>query len=105
MHFPSSGFEWEFLVRLADEADCALLLDVNNVYVSAVNHTFDAAAYVDAVPADRVVQYHLAGHPSARPRDRRSTKGRTPAPRPGHRHGDPWRLSSRSAASSGGCSP
>jgi uncharacterized protein (UPF0276 family) len=54
--------EWEFLARLAEDADCGLLLDVNNVYVSAFNHGFDANAYVDAVPADRVVQYHLAGH-------------------------------------------
>jgi uncharacterized protein (UPF0276 family) len=54
--------EWEFLARLAEEADCALLLDVNNVYVSAFNHGFDAEEYVDAIPADRVVQYHLAGH-------------------------------------------
>jgi uncharacterized protein (UPF0276 family) len=54
--------EWEFLARLAEDADCGLLLDVNNVYVSAFNHGFDAAAYVDAIPADRVVQYHLAGH-------------------------------------------
>jgi uncharacterized protein (UPF0276 family) len=54
--------EWEFLARLAEEADCALLLDVNNVYVSAFNHGFDPEAYVDAIPADRVVQYHLAGH-------------------------------------------
>jgi uncharacterized protein (UPF0276 family) len=54
--------EWEFLSRLAEDADCGLLLDVNNVYVSAFNHGFDANAYVDAIPADRVVQYHLAGH-------------------------------------------
>jgi hypothetical protein len=54
--------EWEFLARLAEEADCGLLLDVNNVYVSAFNHGFAAEAYVDAIPADRVVQYHLAGH-------------------------------------------
>ncbi len=58
----STMSEWEFLSRLADEADCALLLDVNNVYVSAFNHGFDPEAYVDAIPADRVVQYHLAGH-------------------------------------------
>lgn len=58
----SSMPEWEFLARLAADADCGLLLDVNNVYVSSVNHGFDAAAYVDAMPADRVVQYHLAGH-------------------------------------------
>ncbi|HET8648296.1 MAG TPA: DUF692 domain-containing protein [Vicinamibacteria bacterium] len=54
--------EWEFMARMAEEADCGLLLDVNNVYVSAFNHGFDAGAYVDAIPAERVVQYHLAGH-------------------------------------------
>jgi uncharacterized protein len=58
----STMSEWEFLARLADAADCALLLDVNNVYVSAYNHGFDAAEYIDAIPFDRVVQYHLAGH-------------------------------------------
>ncbi|MGE0453061.1 MAG: DUF692 domain-containing protein [Vicinamibacteria bacterium] len=58
----SSMPEWEFLARLAEQADCGLLLDVNNVYVSAFNHGFDACAYVDAIPADRVVQYHVAGH-------------------------------------------
>ncbi|HET7747124.1 MAG TPA: DUF692 domain-containing protein [Vicinamibacteria bacterium] len=58
----STMTEWEFLSRLAGEADCGLLLDVNNVYVSAFNHGFDAWDYVDALPADRVVQYHLAGH-------------------------------------------
>lgn len=54
--------EWEFLSRLAEEADCGLLLDVNNVYVSAFNHGFDPNVYVDSIPADRVVQYHIAGH-------------------------------------------
>jgi len=54
--------EWEFLARLADDADCGLLLDVNNVYVSAFNHGFDPETYVDAIPAGRVVQYHVAGH-------------------------------------------
>jgi uncharacterized protein len=58
----SSMTEWEFLARLAEEADCGLLLDCNNIYVSAFNHGFDANAYVDGIPADRVVQYHLAGH-------------------------------------------
>lgn len=63
LEFASSSMpEWEFLARLAEDADCGLLLDVNNVYVSSVNHGFDANAYVDAIPADRVVQYHLAGH-------------------------------------------
>ena len=54
--------EWEFLGRLAADADCGLLLDVNNVYVSSVNHSFDPRAYIDAIPAERVVQYHVAGH-------------------------------------------
>ncbi len=54
--------EWEFLARLAEDADCALLLDVNNVYVSAYNHGFDPRTYLDAVPFDRVVQMHVAGH-------------------------------------------
>jgi uncharacterized protein len=63
VEFASSTMpEWEFLARLAADADCGLLLDVNNVYVSAFNHRFDANTYVDAIPADRVVQYHLAGH-------------------------------------------
>ncbi|HVU05526.1 MAG TPA: DUF692 domain-containing protein [Polyangiaceae bacterium] len=54
--------EWEFIARLAEEADCALLLDVNNVYVSSRNHGFDPARYLDAIPWDRVVQFHVAGH-------------------------------------------
>jgi uncharacterized protein (UPF0276 family) len=54
--------EWEFLGRMAEEADCSLLLDVNNVYVSAFNHNYDARIYIDAIPADRIVQIHLAGH-------------------------------------------
>jgi uncharacterized protein (UPF0276 family) len=58
----STMTEWEFLRRLAEEADCGLLLDVNNVYVSSVNHSFDPRVYVDSIPAERVVQYHLAGH-------------------------------------------
>ncbi len=54
--------EWEFLGRLAEQADCALLLDVNNVFVSAYNHGFAPATYLAAVPWDRVVQLHVAGH-------------------------------------------
>jgi uncharacterized protein (UPF0276 family) len=63
IEFASSTMtEWEFMGRLAQEADCGLLLDVNNVYVSSFNHGFAPETYIDAVPADRVVQYHLAGH-------------------------------------------
>lgn len=54
--------EWEFVARLAEEANCGLLLDVNNVYVSSRNHDFDPVEYIDAIPAERVVQFHLAGH-------------------------------------------
>lgn len=54
--------EWEFVSAIAEEADCGLLLDVNNIYVSSYNHGFDPKAYVDGVPHDRVVQVHLAGH-------------------------------------------
>ncbi len=54
--------EEEFLTRLAEDADCGLLLDVNNVYVSARNHDLDPRAMLRGVPHDRVVQIHLAGH-------------------------------------------
>ena len=54
--------EWEFLGAVAERADCGLLLDVNNVYVSAANHGFDADAYLAGLPAKRVGQIHLAGH-------------------------------------------
>jgi uncharacterized protein (UPF0276 family) len=53
--------EWEYLGRLAEDSGCGLLLDVNNVHVSAFNHGFDAAAYIEALPAERIVQVHLAG--------------------------------------------
>lgn len=51
-----------FVRRVLEEADCMLLLDVNNVYVNSVNFGFDARAYIDALPLDRVVQIHVAGH-------------------------------------------
>ena len=54
--------EWQFIAELAQRADCELLLDVNNVYVSSVNHGFDAKAFIDAMPRERVRQIHLAGH-------------------------------------------
>ncbi len=54
--------EWEFLARLAQDTGCGLLLDVNNVYVSAFNHGFDAQNYIDAIPAEHIAQIHLAGH-------------------------------------------
>jgi uncharacterized protein (UPF0276 family) len=54
--------EWEFLREIAQRADCLLLLDVNNIYVSSVNHEFDPLDYLQAIPVDRVQQIHLAGH-------------------------------------------
>ena len=54
--------EWEFIAELLRRADCELLLDVNNVYVSSVNHGFDATTFIDAMPRERVRQLHLAGH-------------------------------------------
>jgi hypothetical protein len=54
--------EWEFLSEIAKRADCGILLDVNNIYVSAVNHHFDPALYIRHIPAERVGQIHLAGH-------------------------------------------
>ncbi len=54
--------EWTFLRAVAEEADCLLLLDVNNVYVSSVNHGFDARDYLRHLPAERIQQIHLAGH-------------------------------------------
>jgi uncharacterized protein (UPF0276 family) len=63
MEFRESSIpEAEFLSILAERADCGILLDVNNVFVTAYNHGLDANAYVDSIPADRVVQIHLAGH-------------------------------------------
>ena len=54
--------EWEFLAQLSQEADCLLLLDVNNVYVNSVNHHFDPHEFIRGIPIDRVAQIHLAGH-------------------------------------------
>jgi len=54
--------EWEFLAALAAEADCDLLLDVNNIYVSSFNHGFDPQHFLAAMPIERVRQLHLAGH-------------------------------------------
>lgn len=54
--------EWEFLRAVCERADCDILLDINNIYVSSVNHEFDARAYLAGVPRARVRQFHLAGH-------------------------------------------
>jgi uncharacterized protein len=54
--------EWEFLNEVVEAADCGILLDVNNIYVSSQNHSFNPFDYVNAVPAERVAQIHIAGH-------------------------------------------
>jgi len=58
----SEMHEWEFLTEVAERADCDILLDINNIYVSSVNHGFDPSRYLRAVPRERVRQFHLAGH-------------------------------------------
>jgi uncharacterized protein (UPF0276 family) len=54
--------EWEFLVEVVERADCGILLDVNNIYVSSRNHSFDPVEYLNSVPPERVAQIHIAGH-------------------------------------------
>ncbi len=54
--------EWEFLTEVVERADCGILLDVNNIYVSSKNHGFDPRDYIDNVPHHRVAQMHVAGH-------------------------------------------
>jgi uncharacterized protein len=54
--------EWEFLNEVAEDADCGILLDVNNIYVSSQNHSFNPLDYVNSVPHQRVAQIHIAGH-------------------------------------------
>src|SRR5947209_13496221 len=54
--------EWEFLEEVVELADCGILLDVNNIYVSSQNHSFDPFTYVNSVPTERVAQIHIAGH-------------------------------------------
>jgi uncharacterized protein (UPF0276 family) len=57
----STMAEWDFLVAVAERSGCGILLDINNIYVSASNHGFDAKTYIDAIAADRVGEMHLAG--------------------------------------------
>jgi uncharacterized protein len=54
--------EWDFLREISERADCHILLDINNIYVSAFNHGFDPNAYLNGIPVNRVQQFHLAGH-------------------------------------------
>ncbi len=54
--------EWEFIAQVAEKADCGILLDINNVFVSSFNHGFDPMTYIRHIPANRVAQFHIAGH-------------------------------------------
>ncbi len=54
--------EAQFMKEISERADCGILLDVNNIWVNATNHGYDPYEYVDAIPAERVFQYHIAGH-------------------------------------------
>lgn len=58
----STMTEWQFLCEVVEAADCGMLLDVNNVYVSSQNHKFDPLDYLNGIPLDRVAQIHIAGH-------------------------------------------
>jgi uncharacterized protein (UPF0276 family) len=61
--YPESEMsEWEFLREIAARADCLILLDINNIYVSSINHEFNPHDYLNAIPVERVWQFHLAGH-------------------------------------------
>jgi hypothetical protein len=63
MEFKDSTIpEWEFLAAVSARSGCGILLDINNIYVSASNHGFRATDYIDAIPADKVGEIHLAGH-------------------------------------------
>jgi len=63
INFESSTMtEWEFIAAIANQADCGILLDVNNIFVSARNHGFDPSRYIQGIPPERVGQFHLAGH-------------------------------------------
>lgn len=62
----ASMTEWEFISAMTKHTGCDLLLDVNNIFVGATNHGFDALAFLDGIPADRVRQIHLAGHSQGR---------------------------------------
>lgn len=54
--------EWEFLTEVAKRSGCYILLDINNIYVSAFNHGFDPKTYINFIPVEKVKQFHLAGH-------------------------------------------
>lgn len=61
--YKQSGMsEWDFVRAIAERADCYILLDINNIYVSSFNHEFDPESYLRAIPVERVHQFHLAGH-------------------------------------------
>ncbi len=58
----SDMHEWEFITEIAKRSGCGILLDINNVYVNAFNHNFDAKKYIEHIPSEHLAQFHLAGH-------------------------------------------
>lgn len=80
--------ELEFLLEVLKQADCDLLLDVNNIYVNSINHQYDANAFLDALPAERVTYIHIAGHYEEAPDLRVDTHGAAVIP-------EVWRLLDR----------
>ncbi|HEX4869450.1 MAG TPA: DUF692 domain-containing protein [Moraxellaceae bacterium] len=86
--------ELEFLLAVLERADCDLLLDVNNIYVNSINHGYDAAAFLDALPAARVAYVHVAGHYEEAPDLRVDTHGSDVIP-------DVWHLLARAYARCG----
>lgn len=84
--------EWEFLVRVAEAADCGILLDINNIYVSSVNHGFDPRAYLRAIPWERVLYVHLAGHETRPDGMRHDTHDRSVDAAVWSLYADAWRL-------------
>ena len=58
----STMTEWEFLNEISEQANCGILLDINNIFVSGTNHHYDPMTYLNAIPPKRVIQYHIAGH-------------------------------------------
>jgi uncharacterized protein (UPF0276 family) len=58
----STMTEWDFISAIAEEANCQILLDINNIYVSAFNHGFDPGDYLKGIPVEKVQQFHMAGH-------------------------------------------
>lgn len=84
--------EWEFLRQIVEKADCGILLDINNIYVSAINHGFDPLAYLAAIPWDRVFYVHIAGHETRPDGLRHDTHDRQVSEAVWNLYAEAWRL-------------